>query len=72
MKVIKKGVGYRVRCGKCLSLLEVSIKEINTEEKFVGKVNCPVCGAFIKIWTEEPWGETVLCKNVTPSYADNI
>ena len=71
MKVVKKGIGYKVKCGKCSSILEVKRKEINTEEKFVGKVKCPVCGASIKIWTEEPWGEIALCKNVTPAYDGN-
>ena len=71
MGVVKKGIGYKVKCGKCSSILEVKRKEIDTEEKFVGKVKCPVCGASIKIWTEEPWGEITLCKNVTPAYDSN-
>lgn len=71
MKVVKKGIGYKVTCDKCSSILEVKRKEIDTEEKFVGKVKCPVCGASIKIWTEEPWGEITLCKNVTPAYDSN-
>ena len=71
MEVVKKGIGYRVKCSKCSSILEVKRKEINTEEKFVGKGKCPVCGASIEIWTEEPWGEITLCKNVTPAYDGN-
>lgn len=71
MKIVKKGIGYRVKCSKCSSILEVKRKEIRTEEKCIGKVNCPVCGAVIKIWTEEPWGEVTLCKGVTPTYDTN-
>ena len=71
MKVVKKGIGYRVKCGKCSSILEVKRKGIRTEEKYIGKVSCPVCGVSIKIRTEEPWGEITLCKNVTPAYDSN-
>ena len=71
MKVVKKCIGYKVKCGKCSSILEVKRKEIDTEDKFIGKVKCPVCGASIKIWAEEPWGELTLGKNVTPAYDSN-
>ena len=42
MKVVKKGIGYKVTCGKCSSILEVKRKEIDTEEKIrrQGETSC--------------------------------